>query len=55
MMKKLGDLHFQAIFKGPVPLFVLYRQGVKYDGPAILRIDDICNPVALKAVAARLK
>jgi hypothetical protein len=55
MMKKLGDLHFQAIFKGPAPLFVLYHQGVKYDGPAILRIDDICNPVALKAIAARLK
>jgi hypothetical protein len=54
-MKKLGDLHFQAIFKDPIPLFVLYRQGVKYDGPAILRIDDIRNPVALEAVAARLK
>jgi hypothetical protein len=55
MMKKLGDLHFQAIFKGHVPLFVLYHQGVKYDGPAILRIDDICNPVALEVVVARLK
>jgi hypothetical protein len=52
MMKKPGDLHFQAIFKGPVPLFVLYHQGVKYDGSTILRIDDICNPVALEAVAA---
>jgi hypothetical protein len=52
MMKKLGDLHFQAIFKGHVPLFVLYHQGVKYDGLDILRIDNICNPMALEAVDA---
>ena len=55
MMKKFNDLHFQAFFKGLVPLLILYHQGVKYDGPAILRMDDICNPVAVKAEAAPLK
>jgi hypothetical protein len=55
MMKKLGDLHFQGIFKGLVPFSVLYPQGVKYAGPTILMIDDKCNPMALEARAAPLK
>jgi hypothetical protein len=54
-VKSLGHLHFQASFKGLVPIFVWCSQWVKYAGPSILRIDYKCNPVAREAHAAQTK